>query len=38
MGINCKPMNKMKVAFQRIDRVEEMEKKAIRKASKKDKK
>lgn len=38
MGINCKPMNKMKVAFRRIDRAEEMEKKAIRKASKKDKK
>lgn len=38
MGINCKPMNKMKVAFQRIDRVEGMEKKAVRKASKKDKK
>ena len=37
MGINCKPMNKMKVAFQRIERTEELEKKAIRKASKKDK-
>lgn len=37
MGINCKPMNKMKVAFQRIERTEELEKKAIRKATKKDK-
>lgn len=37
MGINCKPMNKMKVAFQRIDRAEELEKKAIRKANKKGK-
>lgn len=39
MGITCKPINKLKSAFKKIDNANEREKKAVRKALKgKDKK
>ena len=39
MGINCKPMNRLRKDFKRIDRMNEEEQKRVRKALKgKDKK
>ena len=34
MGVTCKPMNKMRSTFKKIDNANEREKKAVRKALK----